>query len=157
MKTLQLSDADARTLHKANIPGVKEILEANWSKEFFTASVMERIKTEDDIFAELGIDKSDWTAKRLSIVLRKDQIAREKIEMLAQVLNEGWQPNWYNEDEWKYYPWFYMTPGGFRFVDSTCDDGRSDVGSRLCYKSRELSDYAGKQFIHLYKEAFVYE
>jgi hypothetical protein len=31
----------------------------------------------------------------------------------------------------------------------------ASVGSRLCFKSRELAEYAGKQFIDIYTDFFI--
>jgi hypothetical protein len=157
MKTLQLSDADARKLHKANIPGVKEILESTWSKQFFSASIMERVASEEDIFSELGIDLKDWTDKRISIGLRMDQIAKEKLELLTQVLNEGWKPNWNDSSERKYYAWFYMNQPGFRLGATYYGSADTLVGSRLVFKSEGLCLYAASQFLYLYELAFSYE
>jgi hypothetical protein len=86
-------------------------------------------------------------------------IAMAKLIIIVQALNEGWVPNWNNDNEYKYYGWFDMekeknNPSGFRLygVDSYCSC--SDVGSRLCFKSRELAEYAFKQkeILQLYKD-----
>ncbi len=75
-----------------------------------------------------------------------------RLELIVAVLNEGWKPDWSNSNEYKYMPWFYMNPDGFSFSVCGYDCTISDVGSRLCFKSRELTEYAGKQFEAEYKE-----
>ncbi|TWP31256.1 hypothetical protein ETU08_01890 [Apibacter muscae] len=115
-------------------------------------TVIERIKTFDDVLNETGFDKEEF--KQSLKGLDKDEKAYRKLKLLAAALNEDWVPDWNNSSEYKYYPWFRMgsASGGF-----SCDDydfwySRSSVGSRLCFKSRELAEYAGKQFETIYKD-----
>lgn len=94
---------------------------------------------------------------------RKAMIAHAKLVIIAKALNrlankgKQWKPNWDNSQWDKYYPWFDMRGGssGFRF--GVCDGwySGSGVGSRLCFISYEVAEYAGKTFFKLYKEYFV--
>jgi hypothetical protein len=92
---------------------------------------------------------------------RKAMIAHAKLVIIARVLNKlanngkQWKPNW-NNGQWdKYYPWFDMGSSGFRCLGCDGWTSDSDVGSRLCFISREVGEHAGKQFIKLYKEYFT--
>jgi len=83
-------------------------------------------------------------------------IAHAKLVIIAEAMNDGWKPDWTNGQWDKYYPWFDLSSGsGLRYDD--CDHRRStsDVGSRLCFKSRELAEYAGKHFKKLYEQYFL--
>jgi hypothetical protein len=87
-------------------------------------------------------------------------IAVAKLIIIAEVLNDGWKPDWNNDDEYKYYPWFDMekdsnNPSGFLFHDAYYSYAGSGVGSRLCFKTRELAEYAGTQFLDLYRDYTV--
>jgi hypothetical protein len=89
-------------------------------------------------------------------------LAHAQLVIIAQALNDGWKPDWNNTDQWKYYPWFEIEaskdkPSGFGFSssDCVCWGSTSAVGSRLCFKSRSLAIYAGKQFADLYKQYFL--
>lgn len=82
--------------------------------------------------------------------------------IIAEAINEGKQPNWNNDDEYKYYPWFSVLadkkrPSGFGLSYGDCDHWDSDtaVGSRLCYASRDKAIYAGKHFVKLYEKLFL--
>ncbi|MFY7880565.1 MAG: hypothetical protein ACOVP6_10885 [Lacibacter sp.] len=116
--------------------------------------VMERIKTVDDILAAHGLTKAQFDKRCES--LSDDEKAYRILKMLAQTLNEGWQPDWNNDSQYKYYAFFYMGgSSGFR-----CDGyghwySFSVVGSRLCFKSSKLAEYAGKQFTEVYKQFMV--
>ena len=74
--------------------------------------------------------------------------------------NQEWKPDWHNDDERKYYPWFDMDIKGYSGSGLACDGcdvvySASFVGSRLCYKTWKLAEYIGKTFIELYKEYFL--
>ncbi len=113
--------------------------------------VQDRIKTMDDVFAAFDTtreifyqhcDDKGWT---------DDEIAYRELKMVAEVLNEEWEADWNDEDQPKWYPWFDRSGSGFAFLgcDFVCTP--SGVGSRLLYRSSELAEYAGKQFIDIYK------
>lgn len=115
---------------------------------------MKKIKTFEDACKALGLNPA--VLPDVSALPEKDRkylIANYKLIKITEALNKGWTPNWNNWDEYKYYPWFSMR-SGFGFSGSYCDNSYSyaSVGSRLCFKTEELSDYAGKQFEDLYKD-----
>ncbi len=120
--------------------------------------VMERIKTVKDAFNECGLDINnlpDVSAipKCFHKFIQNMYIAA----VLTKALNEGWEPNWNDSSEWKYYPWTKVSadkkrPAGFGFSLSSCDYSRSSssVGSRLCFKNSKLAIYVTKQFPEVY-------
>jgi len=125
---------------------------------------MDKIKTFEDACAALNLKPEllpDVSA--LSEKHRKALTAHYKLIIVAEALNEGWQPNWNDSDEYKYFPWFEIeandeNPSGFGFSRTFYVRWRAGtaVGSRLCFKTRELAEYAGKQFSELYKEYFLF-
>ena len=84
-------------------------------------------------------------------------IAQAKLIIIAEAMNDGWKPDWNNSDEWKYYPWFWMNEPGFRFGGSyyTNTNAYAGTGSRLCFRTRELSDHAGKKFLSLWRDLMI--
>ena len=116
-------------------------------------NIKERIKTFSDVLKHLGIDEDDFNEENEG--LDADEIAYRKLKLIVKALNEGWVPDWSNSNETKYFPWFRMgSSSGSGFAFDGCDSWitLSSVGSRLCFKSRELAEYAGKQFTEIYKE-----
>ena len=83
------------------------------------------------------------------------QIAHSKLVIIAEALNGGWAPDWDNNNEYKYYPYFDMEKG-FSFCIYDDFYTHSSTGSRLCFKNRELAQYAGEKFLTLYKQYFTY-
>jgi hypothetical protein len=113
--------------------------------------IMERIRTVDDIFEYHDISSDDVALQFTDVPehLKYQYIA----ELLCQALNEGWKPDWSDNNEYKYLPWFELAgSSGFRFYDYDGWRTTSAVGSRLCLKSADLAQYAGEQFTDLYKK-----
>ncbi|MDR0658827.1 MAG: hypothetical protein LBG18_07855 [Mediterranea sp.] len=85
-----------------------------------------------------------------------DEIAYKKLKTVIKALNEGWTPSYKDSNQRKWYPWFYISPSGFAFGGSlyVCAYPAAGRAARLCLKSEELADYAGKQFKDLW-EGFI--
>lgn len=111
--------------------------------------------------------------------LSKDVLAYLQLRIICAALNEGWEPTFANE-EYRWYPWFVVYTkeeldhmseekrrrvvgrsnnsanaiGGLVCADagSASSSSGTDGGSRLAFKSEELADYAGKQFIKIYAD-----
>lgn len=112
------------------------------------------IKTFEDACKVRGIDPNNLPDFSMIPEQHRQALTDHyKLVIIAEALNEGWKPDWNNDDEYKYYPWFDME-NGFVFLVSDFSDPTSCVGSRLCYRSREIAEYAGKQFEGLYKSYF---
>ena len=108
-------------------------------------NIMERVKTFEDACNVLGISPtfSHPYPERIK--------ARLKLEIIFLALNEGWKPDWSNSNEYKYYPYFEMSPFGFDGAAYGRWYTYSFAGSRLCGKTDTIAQYAGRQFEDLYK------
>lgn len=117
--------------------------------------ITKRVKTYADACAVLGIEpKNEAVLAKLGFT--KDEIAYRKLKTIAEALNEGWQPDWANSNEYKYWPWFvYNTASaGFSCANTyyATSNTNAHLGSRLCYKTSELAAYAGNQFEDIYND-----
>ena len=111
----------------------------------------------------------------------QDIIAYFKLRIICAALNEDWKPT-FNENEQRYYPWFYIytkeeyeeldedekqeyyvplrsnsdavTGGGLVFAVAFDAGSYSStgVGVRLAFKTKELAEYCGKQFIDIWAD-----
>jgi hypothetical protein len=124
---------------------------------------MNNIKTFEDACVALGISTEIPDFSNSPKKHRNALIAHYKLVIINEALNEGWEPNWGNWNERKYFPWFDFKEGsdkssgfGFSCGDWTCSNAVTSVGARLCFKTSDLAEYAGKQFIELYKEYFIH-
>ena len=121
--------------------------------------ITDKIKSFEDACKHLRLNPNDQPdADMLPEKDRKSIIAFYKLTIIIRALNEGWEPDWSNWDECKYYNWFYVEKGedqrssGFRYDDAYCAYSYANAGSRLCFKNRELAEYAAEQFKKLYRE-----
>ena len=143
--------------------------------------ITERVKTFEDACREIGVDpetvQSQWEEAGLTM---PDEVAYQKLRIIAAALNEGWEPK-FTEEEWRWYPWFYLCTeeelsvqndkwkanyvlisiedysgdyAGFACAGSNSAPSNAGtyVGSRLCFKSEALATYCGKQFISLWAD-----
>lgn len=121
---------------------------------------MKQIKTFAEACKKLKVKTT--TLPDVSMLPEKHQkaiVAFYKLTLIAEVLNEGWQPDWSNNNEYKYQPYFGVKATkknkggtGFSGVGYVVWDSVTSVGSRLCFKNSELAIYAGEQFSSIYKD-----
>ena len=162
MKTIEFTVLDARKL-LGKSKEVDEFIREKFTEEDLQLSIIERVKTFEDAFMILtGHSYADagfpYEKHRMP-----HEIARIKLEIICQVLNEGWQPDFLDLDEPKWYPWFEVVPkdgGGSHAIVAglVCADtyytpaaAFAYFGARLCFKTRNLARYAGEQFIDFYE------
>ena len=107
----------------------------------------------------------------------KDVIAYLKLRIIVAALNEGWEPQ-FMPGEYRWCPYYVLYTkdeieemdetararvvfrsnydayayGGVSFADSYDDAANvnANIGSRLAFKSEELAEYAGKQFVEIF-------
>lgn len=180
---LKTADESVKKVLLALLPELKET-------EAQTAAnrpIIERVKTFEDACRELGADHPFVLAYQ-NTNLRDPEVAEDnrdilaymKLRIIAAALNEGWEPQ-FTEDEWRWYPWFTLWTeeelsekseewkadrhlistgdysgdcAGFAFSYSSGAPSPAStyIGSRLCFKSEALATYCGKQFISLWAD-----
>ena len=126
------------------------------AKKSKSKSITDRVKSFEDACQELGYGGTVSIEVPKVLDGDKDSIgAYAKLIIIVRALNEGWTPDWNDTNEYKYYPWMeYKSGVGFSCLDFVNSFSGSGVGSRLCFKTRELAEYAAKQFQDLYNEFF---
>ena len=134
----------------------KKLLEDLFPNQKLSGEITDRVKTFEDACAVLGFDSQDISLEVHGKALSKDIksiAAYTKLIIICRALNEGWVPDWTNDDQYKYYPWFDLSSGsGLSYLDYANAGSRSAVGSRLCLKSEELAKYVSTQFNPEYKD-----
>ena len=118
------------------------------------------IKTFEDACKVLNLD-AEKVIPDFSLFPEEEQEAMKahaKLIIIAKAINGDWVPDWNNNNEYKYCPWFKMGSSsgvGFSYFGYDYWYTFSYVGSRLCFENREKAVYAGKTFVELYKTYFV--
>ena len=124
---------------------------------------MKKIKTFEDACKKLGIDPKHLPdVSMFPEIHQKAIIAHYKLVIIAQAINDGWQPDWSNRSQYKYFPWFFVEAdsenkagSGLSFDVYVNGYADSFVGSRLSFETSEQAKYAGEQFKELYAEYFL--
>src|SRR5437868_9418950 len=108
----------------------------------------DRIRFYSDVCEELEEEQltlDDF--KSLPRYLRKKHLAYGKLLQVAKLLNGNWKPDYSDTSQEKWYPYFdYKQGRGLVFSDSYGHPGLF-YGVAALYKSREMSDFAGKTFL----------
>ncbi|MDV3537912.1 hypothetical protein CMU94_02095 [Elizabethkingia anophelis] len=118
-------------------------------------NIKDRIKTLDDVYNYHGIDKEEYYRRFKSC--SEDEIAYIHLKLITSALNEGWEPDWGNGEYDKWVNWFNMPSenGRFSFCRSGYQLSFSFCAARLCFKSKDLAEYAAKQFLEVYEKYMV--
>lgn len=117
------------------------------------------IKTFEDACAHLNIDPAN--TPDLSMIpeeFRKPLLSAYKLMIIYKAINNGWVPDWSNDDQKKWFPWFGVLSSGscFSSTYSLYHCELTSVGSRLCTDSSEKAKYIAEQFEAKYVDYFLY-
>lgn len=190
---IEIKKSDLRGLFKilTNYPQISkeqvinEMTKAFGEEALKSQDIKERIKTFEDAVNAIGEDHPLVAQyKTINSAFKEADnnlhlFAYTRLAIIAEALNEGWRPE-YTEDEYRYYPWlglytqeeyddmddedkercrfvgrsssYASAGGGLVCADAyygSADSG-TGIGSRLAFKSRELAIYCGKQFIEIW-------
>lgn len=179
---LNTADESVKKVLLALLPELKE----TEAQTAVNRPITERVKTFEDACRELGED--NHLVEQYRVIEENADFTSDghdiftylKLRIIAAALNEGWEPQ-FTEDEWRWYPWFTLWTEeelsekseewkAARHLISTGDYSgdyagfacsrsltapsttTADVGFRLCFKSEALATYCGKQFISLWAD-----
>ncbi|UWG70888.1 MAG: hypothetical protein [Bacteriophage sp.] len=113
------------------------------------------IKSYEDACKVLGVQPiSENAVAAFPAEDRKSMLAYHKLTIIARAINGGWKPDWNNRSQYKYYPVFYYEIAGLSFALLTASNTIANVGSRLCFQTEAMSDYAAATFADLYTDFY---
>lgn len=89
---------------------------------------------------------------------QRSMLAYHKLTVITRALNNGWKPNWDDQNEWKYYPLFrYVNAGLSCAATANAASGTgARIGSRLCFPTSALAKYAAEHFADLYRDYYCF-
>jgi len=92
----------------------KSLLVNLFGKETFNQKITDQVKTFEEALALDG-DQDEETLQFLNNPVRHpdmvSMLAYMKLVVIARVLNEGWTPDWTNDSQYKYMPYFKHKSG----------------------------------------------
>jgi hypothetical protein len=151
MTELKLDKKTAKELYPESPEWFRKVLTATFGSDYFKKKNFDEIKTLED-----AAEATNHTVAYLKIresSETQDEWAYRMLKMVVKAINGDWTPDWSNSDQYKYWPYFILSSGfGFSYSDFVCDLTNANVGSRLCFETREKSNYAAQQFIDIYEQ-----
>lgn len=163
-KKLEISAENALNAYNNTDVNGRELLEHLFGKELFEPkNIMERVKTFDDACKVLG-DNNALVNHYLFIANgpEMDDSGNDirgylKLRIIAAALNEGWKPK-FDGKERRWYPYFYIyTREEYDHTDAggAWSPSYASHGSRLAFRTEELAEYCGKQFIDIWMDFLI--
>lgn len=141
MKTLQITEQNARRLYQEATPEFKTTLEDTFGTNFFSQDPAEWATTfEDYLFLE-GKEAADIYSESDDAI----DVAEKRLKVIISVLNKGKSGNP------TYYPWFRISDSGFSYYVFGYGDSDPSIGARLRVFSSDHAIYLGKTFTELYR------
>lgn len=120
------------------------------------------IKSFEDACKALNVVPSVPNFEGSPVKHQKALLAHFQLIIIAEAINEGWQPNWADPNEYKYQLWPDIEtdeskPSGFglSFNGYVHWHTATDVGSRLCFKDRDRAKYCFDTFLELWEDYFL--
>lgn len=183
-KTIEIEIPEGKVAEWKEINGVTTLI---LTEEKDNRPVTERIKTFEDACNELGEENVFVQAYRTAEFNTSgnqndvsDVVAYLKLRVIAEALNEGWEPH-FTTDEDRWYPWFFLyTQEEIDKMDEekkkklwlfsgSSSDGASCglasaasysawsasgalISARLAVKSEALAKYFGQQFMDIWSD-----
>ena len=120
-------------------------------KKFFSRpkDIRDKVKSFLDACSVLSINPNTVYSETDSI----DDKAFKRLKIMIKALNEGWYPNWDDENEYKYMNYFKMK-GGFSFWDTDIYSTTTFVPSALSLKNKDLALHMIEIALEDYKEYY---
>ena len=157
------------------VDGFLKIVDAEEEQNKDERPITERVKTFEDACKELGEDHKlvqQFKAIQEAIAEDKEATAYFKLGIITAALNEGWEPDFTNYDEYRYYPYLclwtkeeledkdeawkdehnlqlWLWFGGGLSYDAW-SNASATFSARLGHKTEDLAIYSGKQFTELW-------
>lgn len=151
MKHLKIKATKALEAYKQASNTNKQFLATLLGEEHFITDIKQRVT--DYSSACKVLNRKECTLDHFAFLgtsQAKRQFARHKIATVIEAINQGWTPDWDNDNQYKYYNYFYNKKNGFSSVVGAYVLG-CDVGSDLLLENREKAEYVAK----ICKEDFI--
>lgn len=159
MKTLTITEKQAKGLYPKADAEFKATLEKTFGKKTLTDKIIDQIGSFEDAYP---IFKKMKFKDALYAIIQKrslsDLTSIDKLLIIAEVLRNGWKADYRNggQKKWWAYFEFNTATSGFGFSYAFCDGTHTyaSVGSRLSFPDQETAIYFGshKPFLKLHNE-----
>ena len=136
------------------VDGFLKIVDAEEEQNKDERPITERVKTFEDACKELGEDHKlvqQFKAIQEAIAEDKEATAYFKLGIITAALNEGWEPDFTNDDEYRYYPYLCIwTKEDLEDKDEAWKDDHN-LQLCICVGSSSHGAYCGLAFADSYE------
>jgi hypothetical protein len=151
---LKIKKETAKKIYAQSPAALQEILIETFGEECFRKTKFTDLKTFDDLCHACGTTEDEFEQKWKSIPVDSQTVSFQRMKILSDALNQGWKPDHFNTDQYKWFPYFKVSSSGFGFSYSFYYyvSTHTSVGSCLCFETEEKSNHAGRQFTQLFQD-----
>lgn len=156
MKTLQIEESKAKELYKTASAEFKAMLEDSFGKSFFNNDWM-------DLWHKFCKDYNQNITLPFSHPKTRQEESTNAYHMLIHIVpvkRGNWEPDYNNDNQYKYEPRFYMnSASGFGFRDAGCGtwNTNSSAGSCLSTPSAQVCEAIAVEFLPIYEKWTMYQ
>ena len=139
---------------------VKEMISASTEKQsptvkeiFNVINYWENIKSVEDAIKILGEKDEEVSLLRnmQNVSLPRHILAEQELVVIIKAVNEGWEADFDNYNQCKYFPWWYLGKN-FSLCCVSCCHSASAVPRRLCLETIEKAEYVSSEFKNIYEK-----
>jgi hypothetical protein len=147
---LKLDKNTAKELYPTTPQWFQRVLKNTFGEEITRKRTFEDIKTYEDAVYEMPVDNENIIHDTDNM----DVVAYKKLKHVLKVINDGWIPDWSDNRQQKYYPYYTVLPSGSGFSDANCSFASTftSVGSHLCTDSSDKAMHMANNFKELYEQ-----
>lgn len=105
---MEINEKDVREAYETACDNTKQVMRKLFP--FLRGKITERVKTFDDAMNELGDNHpfvKEYNAVAACSGMSPDLVAYLKLRIIAEALNEGWEPQ-FSDGEQRWYPWLIL-------------------------------------------------
>lgn len=154
-KTIEITVDNAKLAYQKGNKETRETLENLLGAEHFKAyKNWQDIKSFETACEVAGIDPVKFVKNLEDNGDTVDEIAYKKLKLIIRTINGDWKPDWNNQNQKKWYPWF-NTQSGFSYALTDCDVAATSLGSSLVVDSSDKAVHMATHFLNEYKSFLI--
>jgi hypothetical protein len=152
-ETLTITKGNALKAFNEGTAGDKQLLNRLFGEKTFVRNLLETVFDFGAVCAEAGVNQRSYDLQPGMSDEEKHELFARKMRLIYRVFNgPDWNPDFSNDKQPKYYPWFRFTGGGFVLGDVDYYYGYAYVSARLCAKNEAIVRHICKYFLNEYND-----
>lgn len=151
---MELKKEQAKQIYEHVPDGFKMLLETEFGPETFRKIDFRDLNNFEDLCKANDTTEAEFMARLEKLPISQTLKTVAKFEIMSEAINQNWKPTTLDTTEKKWFPIFTVSSSGLGFSRSNFGYylANANVGFPFVFKTKEQSDYSGKQFIKLWEE-----